>query len=176
MLTKRQKYKLIKGIKEIYLKPEIDKCLKLKDKLVTHIFNTVISKLTKDEINFIILYSDYVEDYLSLPLLGSSIPYSDLKIQQPIYSSVLNICSIDIEGTVDNNEINAPRIFKSWADFKNKYREEYYQSIDILREYLVTYEIISNKYNEVKKVIELDGINLTVLKKNFVELYNILKS
>ena len=99
-----------------------------------------------------------------------------MKIQQPIYSSVLNICSIDIEGTIDNNEINAPRIFKSWADFKNKYREEYYQSIDILREYLVTYEIISNKYNEVKKVIELDGINLTVLKKNFVELYNILKS
>lgn len=180
MLTGSQRRKIINGVKEKYLKEELDKSDKLREDLIKFIFDTIVSKLSPEELKFTKLYRDYAKSCLSLDFRGEILlkEYPDIGIKIIDYSCPLfnKAVRVSIVGEIDGETIFIPRLFDTWNEFKNKYPDDYKKAIEILKDYVITTKNVGYKINKLTETLELSGINLTELKNNFVELYNILKS
>lgn len=91
MLTGSQRRKIINGVKEKYLKEELDKSDKLREDLIKFIFDTIVSKLSSEELKFTKLYRDYAKSCLSLDFRGEILlkEYPDIGIKIIDYSDPL---------------------------------------------------------------------------------------
>lgn len=181
MLTYNQRYKIITGVKEYpVIKDDLDKSTNLKNELIEFIFNVVVKNLTEDELKFVMLYQEYLNSKLSLDFNGKFLnnQFPEEHINCLNYGDELYYSSINVEikKTIDGKIIYVPALFDSWGEFKDKYPKDYSKAVDILKKYLEVSCRVSYKLKKLNETLDRKDINLTELKNNFIELYNILKA
>lgn len=69
-----------------------------------------------------------------------------------------------------------PFLFNNWKTLKDNYRDIYYESLNIIIEGLEYRKIFNDKLTLLINTLSKEYINLTLLKNNFVELYNFAKN
>ena len=186
MLTNNQKEKIYWGVKDKL--PELKKMLECKQKLFDFIKSSAFSILTEDEKRLIKRFPNLVVPQPVVAISGreiGNIETEDIKKEleglYPYYSYsryyfpdwTYNEC-ITISNK-DEKDGFVPLLFTDWEDFKKNHPKLYVEARDMVIEGLRYRKITTDKLKKLDDLMSANYMTLTLLKKNFVELYELAK-
>lgn len=186
MLTGKQIDKIINGLVDQGYFPEVQESERLSKEISEEITRFTFSNLTQEEKDIIEKISNRVDVRKdgSLNRLRSYFKIlNDINLSKSLDRTIsLENCSGSdyfklCYFTRFSDRISVfPRLFSSWEDLKEKYPDEWEKLNKLSIEFIKNKNSFYLKTERIRKTLGHESCNLTLLKNNYPELYNILKS
>lgn len=186
MLTSKQIDKIIHGLVDQGYLPEVQESERLLKEISEEITRFTFSNLTQEEkdiIEKIINRHDVRKDGSLYRIRSYFKILNDINLSKSLDRTIsLENCGGNdcyklcyFSGFSDSISV-FPRLFSSWEDLKEKYPDEWEKLNKLSIEFIKNKNSFYLKRDRIRKTLGHESCNLTLLKNNYPELYNILKS
>ena len=187
MLKENEKEKILVGVRKIL--PEYKEMLKIKQKLKNLITEKSLGVLNEDEKLLIDKYPNLVRYQPGIVINGHEIykietQKENIELANEIRDNLISnsqyfeCYSLYMRDWLFNEVLlfeKVPKLFDTWNELRVDYPDIYVEIRDVLIQGLRYRKVVVDKLTKSRTFLDNHYVNLTYLKKNFTELYKMLK-
>lgn len=187
MLKENEKEKILVGVRKIL--PEYKEMLKTKRKLENLITEKSLGVLNEEEKLLIDKYPNLVRYQPSISINGHEIyrietQKENIELANEIRDNLIpnsqyfESYSLYMRDWLFNEALlfeKVPKLFDTWNELMVDYPDIYVEIRDVLIQGLRYRKAVVDKLTKLRTFLDNHYVNLTYLKKNFTELYKMLK-
>ena len=187
MLKENEKEKILVGVRKIL--PEYKEMLKTKRKLENLITEKSLGVLNEEEKLFIDKYPNLVRYQPGIVINGHEIyrietQKENIELANEIRDNLIpnsqyfESYSLYMRDWLFNEALlfeKVPKLFDTWNELMVDYPDIYVEIRDVLIQGLRYRKAVVDKLTKLRTFLDNHYVNLTYLKKNFTELYKMLK-
>lgn len=187
MLKENEKEKILVGVRKIL--PEYKEMLKIKQKLKNLITEKSLGVLNEEEKFLIDKYPNLVRYQPGIVINGHEIykietQKENIELANEIRDNLISnsqyfeCYSLYMRDWLFNEVLlfeKVPKLFDTWNELRVDYPDIYVEIRDVLIQGLRYRKVVVDKLTKLRTFLDNHYVNLTYLKKNFTELYKMLK-
>ena len=187
MLKENEKEKILVGVRKIL--PEYKEMLKIKQKLKNLITEKSLGVLNEEEKFLIDKYPNLVRYQPGIVINGHEIykietQKENIELANEIRDNLISnsqyfeCYSLYMRDWLFNEVLlfeKVPKLFDTWNELRVDYPDIYVEIRDVLIQGLRYRKVVVDKLTKSRTFLDNHYVNLTYLKKNFTELYKMLK-